>query len=545
MPLAQLAESFEGRQCAYMLLYRSRVLGLLAQPPASAATEAASATATTAIAAAATAGATSPEPPAVWQKWVEQRNQDWEQERATYDASKHTVVLEVVCPAHVKPLTPEDCHHLVPCHAGLLPQGIDTPSEGAASTVPDVAMASTDIAALPSSSANDHEATALAAVSVDSPETASVNRAAQAASQALAKAGVPVELQQPFTVEFDTRESVEEVKAQIATKLGPWAAVLGVITPTTSSRSERNLQQETTAHQTAKKKSAQKAKSDVPKKNAWGNATVQAAQPQPEPLQQLPPVSSSALSEPQSLLQSMKLNRLEAHGTRGLCILDEIHAKLQEAQANPGGAAVSSTASKPVSAGDVFEGVPRVLAWDGEQMQGVTPVVDKELPITLLVTTLMLDNAELIDSSNSSLAGTITNATSAAAAAAAATSTASSSSLGVHSTTALETTNKNKTKERPGRIVVAKRTNASMSGSKAKPAPVVSAIELKVPIHMKRKATTLEELVITLAVQVRLPSKLRDWFSTFVFSFLLYFDGIFILFFICPHFGFCLGRNTG
>ena len=485
MPLAQLAESFEGRQCAYMLLYRSRVLGPLAQPPAST-------TATTATAAATAAGATEenrshgqltspsspaaaspPEPPAVWQKWVEQRNQDWAQERAAYDDSKHTVVVEVVCPAHVQPLTNEDCYHLVPCHAGLLPQDAEAPSE--ATAAPAVAAMSAENATLPSPTTN-HEATTAGASMVDSSDTVSTNHAARAASEALAKAGVPLWLQQPFTVEFDTRESVEEVKAQIASKLGPWAAVLGVAMTSSSTVMPA------TAQLTVGKSSVQKTKPEVPRKKAWGNATAQTAQPEPLVL---------ASPEPQTLLQSIKLNRLEAHGTRGFCILDDINRIATTPQAPPAageGTTALQNASAAVSAGEAFEGVSRILAWDGVQVQGVAPVVDKALPITLQVTTLVLDNAEAIDFGSSSSA-----------------TSSSASATEVHSMTALDATSNKKKTERPGRIVVAKRTlnSSSMSGSKAKPAPVVSAIELKVPIHVKRKANTLEELVITLAVQVR------------------------------------------
>jgi hypothetical protein len=133
-----------------------------------------------------------------------------------------------------------------------------------------------------------------------------------------------------------------------------------------------------------------------------------------------------------------------------------------------------------------------VLAWDGLQVRGVAPAVDKEFPITLLVTTLALNSPDA-DSGLGTLAGPDRSS--------------SGSTSGV---LLLEAGG------RPSRIAVAKRSSSSASGAtKAKPAPVVAVLERRRPVHFKRGSTTLGEVAVTLALQVSqlepLQTPRRSW----------------------------------
>jgi len=113
-PLAALAEAFEGRTSAYMLLYRSRVLGPLHTAGAvgggdGAGDDAGDDAAVTAAAAARAAV----EPPEAWRAWLGGENARLAAERAAYEASSHSLRLEVVLPVHLVPVDPaSDPFHL-------------------------------------------------------------------------------------------------------------------------------------------------------------------------------------------------------------------------------------------------------------------------------------------------------------------------------------------------------------------------------------------------------------------------------------------------
>ncbi len=117
MPLQALRGAFEGRQCAYMLLYRSRALGPLptlppALPPASAPVPAAAAAA--AADAAGAAGAPAPAPaaegaqggpplgapdrpivPQLWRASMEAANQRLREARVAHERGLKAMAVEV------------------------------------------------------------------------------------------------------------------------------------------------------------------------------------------------------------------------------------------------------------------------------------------------------------------------------------------------------------------------------------------------------------------------------------------------------------------
>jgi hypothetical protein len=103
VPLAALSASFEGKQCAYMLLYRSRVLGPIADSgPDHAASHHERSSGAQPI--------FKCTPPPYWVSWVARRNAELAAARAKYEHANHAADVVVYCPAHLSRRGP----HLVP-----------------------------------------------------------------------------------------------------------------------------------------------------------------------------------------------------------------------------------------------------------------------------------------------------------------------------------------------------------------------------------------------------------------------------------------------